>query len=85
MDYVDVIGDKKGGTTTYMLRRQPREWSHVFNIKSLNLTIKVILVYRNPYDIVASTVLLAHYSKSNFAIIKKANITSSYSPEARSG
>ena len=77
VDYVDVIGDKKGGTTTYMLWRQPRKWSDVFNIiKALNVTIKVILVYRNPYDIVASTVLLAHYSKSNFAIIKKANITS---------
>ena len=80
VDHIDVIGDKKGGTTTYMLWKQPTRWSNAFNvIKALNVTLKVILVYRNPYDIVASTILMAHYSNTKFTSIKKANITSIHS------
>ena len=76
VDHIDVIGDKKGGMTAYMLWKQPGKWLDVFSmIKALNVTLKVIVVYRNPYDIVASTVLLAHYSYEEFARIKKANIT----------
>ena len=74
VDHIDVIGDKKGGTTVYLLMKQPKRWSDVFNsIKALNITIMVILVHRNPYDIVASTYLMAHYSLPKFASIKKAN------------
>ena len=74
VDHIDVIGDKKGGTTAYMLWKQPTRWSDAFNIiKALNLTLKVILVYRNPYDIVATTYLYAHHSYKEFANIKKAN------------
>ena len=73
VDHIDVIGDKKGGMTTLMLWRQPSKWSDVFNIiKALNLTLKVVLVYRNPYDIVATTYLYAHHSYEEFASIKKA-------------
>ena len=76
VDHIDVIGDKKGGTTAYMLWKQPTRWSDAFNIiKALNLTLKVILVYRNPYDIVETTYLYAHYSNDEFASIKKANKT----------
>ena len=76
VDHIDVIGDKKGGMTTLMLWRQPSKWAEIFNIiKVLNLTLKVILVYRNPYDIVATTYLYAHHSYEQFASIKKANKT----------
>ena len=80
VDHINVIGDKKGGTTVYLLMKQPRKFSDVFNvIKTLNVTLKVILVHRNPYDIVASTFLLARYSEEEFASIKKANIPNNIS------
>ena len=79
VDHIDVIGDKKGGGTTGMLRKQPEQWLSVFNIlKTLNVTLKVILVFRNPYDTIASNVLLA---KPNYASIKQSNTTIGANPD----
>ena len=82
VDHIDVIGDKKGGRTTQMLLRQPEQWLSVFNtLKTLNVTIKVILVFRNPYDTIASTVLLASHSKPNYVSIKQSNTTIETNPD----
>ena len=81
VDHIDVIGDKKGGGTAGMLRKQPERWLSVFNIlKTLNVTLKVILVFRNPYDTIASSVLLASLSKPNYASIKQSNTTIETNP-----
>ena len=81
IDYIDVIGDKKGGVTTDMLMNQPKDWSSSCDtLKSLNLTLKVILVLRNPYDTIASTILVSKCYK-NFSNIKEFNITQKISPK----
>ena len=75
IDYIDVIGDKRGRATTDLLRSQPKKWSSAYDVlKSLNLTLKVILVLRNPFDIIASTILLNNYP-TEFRDIKRLNIT----------
>ena len=54
IDHVDVIGDLNADITTKLLRSKPDKWSLVYNIlKSLNVTVKIILVIRNPYDNIA--------------------------------
>ena len=81
VDHIDVIGDKKAGMTANLLLTQPEEWSGVYNkLKSFNVTLKVIQVFRNPYDLIATTVLLAYNSKKMFASIKQSNITRGFSP-----
>ena len=80
IDYIDVIGDKKGGGTIHLLSRKPEKWSRVYEIlKSLNVKLKVIQVYRNPYDTIASTLILKNNLKKKFANIKQCNTTSNYS------
>ena len=80
IDYIDVIGDKKGGGTIRLLSRKPKEWSRVYDIlKSLNVKLKIIQVYRNPYDTIATTLLLRNSFKKKFANIKQHNITRKYS------
>ena len=58
-DYIDVIGDKKGGWTAQVLLGNPGQWETVFNRirTAVNLPMKVFHVIRNPYDNVASKVL----------------------------
>jgi hypothetical protein len=49
---LSVIGDKQGGRTSRMLSREPgllNQWSDVLNIE-----MKVLHVYRNPFDNIAS-------------------------------
>ena len=77
VDYVDVIGDKKAGSTTEKFYTQPEKWKRVFNIlTSLGVTLKVIHVIRNPYDNIATLALLSS-SKTHkqFSTIKESNKT----------
>ena len=75
VDYIDVIGDKKAGATTDVLREEPKRWSSVFNIlKSLGVTLKVIHVIRNPYDNIA-TAILFHELHRAFRGAKRSNKT----------
>ena len=81
VDHIDVIGDKKGGVTAHLLLTQPEKWSDAYNIlKSLNVTLKVIQVFRNPYDNIATSVLLQHSGLQTFASIKQSNVTRKLSP-----
>ena len=87
-DYIDVIGDKKGSKTVSLLWKNSEKWLAAFKIlKSLNVTLKVILVLRNPYDVIASSLLLdsyiynMKYSFSRFANIKKNNAIITFSPD----
>ena len=86
-DTINVIGDKRGAKTVSVLNNSKR-WLTAFAIlKSLNVTLKVILVLRNPYDVIASTLLLDHYiyrrkySETKFADYKKSNTTIEFSPD----
>ena len=77
-DYIDVIGDKKAGTTTMMLQRRPDKWSNVFNnLKSLigTMMLKVIHVIRNPYDNIATSFMYSFNSKIEFRNAKQSNET----------
>ena len=81
INYIDVIGDKKGGATVDLLIKNRKKWSSIYDVlKSLNLTLKVILVLRNPYDLIASTVLINHYSRE-YSKIKQLNLTKKFSPD----
>ena len=75
IDHIDVIGDKRGDSTTYMLLTQPKKWLNVFNtLKLLNVTLKVIHVIRNPYDNIATILMYSlHKNKDNFGDVKKRN------------
>ena len=80
VDHIDVIGDKKGGITTQMLATEPDKWSQVYNIlKSLNVSIKVILVIRNPYDNIATGAFYG-FNPNNIANIKQSNNTYNIDP-----
>ena len=83
VDRIDVIGDKKGLITVKMLLENPYKWLVAFNIlKSLNTTMKVINVIRNPYDNIATEVLYrAVVMHNEFAIIKESNETYNISSE----
>ena len=79
IDHIDVIGDKKGGGTIHLLLQKPEEWSRVYDIlKSLNVKLKAIQVYRNPYDIIATTLLLKSTRYTKFASMKDSNVTRQY-------
>ena len=83
VDHIDVIGDKKGRTTTDMLAHDPDSWLKSFNVlKSFNLPIKVIHVIRNPYDNIATAVwYTAIHQRKIFGEIKKSNRTLKMDPE----
>ncbi|XP_065896156.1 uncharacterized protein [Dysidea avara] len=60
VDHIDVIGDKKAGTTTsLLLTRQQKFLSSLETIKSFVDSVKVIHVIRNPYDNIATSVIYA--------------------------
>ena len=83
VDYIDVIGDKKGGTSTKMLLDQPDKWSNILMIfNSLAVSVKVIHVIRNPYDNIATGLLYSYSSPSNFGIVKQSNQTYQFNPNA---
>ena len=69
--YIDVIGDKKGGSTAVMFRKDHDKFESALDkLNSIvSLPIKVIHVIRNPYDNIA-TLILFKYQK-----FKHVNIT----------
>jgi len=77
--FIDVIGDKMGGSTIALFLSSPTRFEHNLNKLQLllNLPVKVFHVIRNPFDNIATRVLHIalkfHYSK--FAMIKKNNTT----------
>ena len=74
VDHIDVIGDKKAGTTTLMLYHDTAEWSKVLRIlRSSVSSVKVIHVIRNPYDNIATDILYASHSINKLLDIKKNN------------
>ena len=76
VDHIDVIGDKKGGTTSELLAYNHEMWLQSFNIvKSLNLPIKVVYVIRNPYDNIATMVLCKAINERNLGKFKQSNET----------
>ena len=58
--YIDVIGDKRGGLTADMMAKNFNIWKSVFlKLKStISLPMKVVRVIRNPYDNIATIVLM---------------------------
>ena len=84
VDHIDVIGDKKGGITTRLLTTKPDKWSHVYDIlQSLNVTIKVIFVIRNPYDNIGTSLFYGRNSYTavnEFGGIKQSNDTYNFDP-----
>ena len=73
--YIDVIGDKKGGTMGMMLTKSPEQWKRYYDmLKSVTgLPVKIFHVIRNPFDNIASTILIkgkVNVSKS-FKELKK--------------
>ena len=82
VDHIDVIGDKKGRTTTDLLAYHPESWLKSFNVlKSFNLPIKVVHVIRNPYDNIATALWYnsIHQGKT-FGSIKQSNKTLKVDP-----
>ena len=67
VDHIDVIGDKKGVSTTGMLLKKPDEWLYCFNIvKSLAGTLKVIHTIHNSYDNIATMILYSLFFAGHF-------------------
>ena len=84
VDHIDVIGDKKGGITAKLLATEPDKWLHVYDILiSLNVTIKVIFVIRNPYDNIGTSLfygLNTNINVNNFGRVKQSNDTYNFDP-----
>ena len=83
VDYIDVIGDKRGDHTIEMFMDHPSNWSSVYNIlQSLNVTLKVIHVIRNPYDNIATLVFFVNTSQTRtFGNVKQSNKTYTFNPK----
>ena len=67
-----------------MIWEHPRQWEDVLNIiKSFNVNLKVIMVFRNPYDIIASDVLTVYEFKSDkiFAEMKQSKAANKVYPK----
>lgn len=77
VDYIDVIGDKRGDRVIEMFMDHPSNWSKVYAIlSSLNVTLKVIHVIRNPYDNIATLAFFVETSsKRTFGSVKQSNKT----------
>jgi len=75
--YIDVIGDKKGGSTAVMYMKDHDKFESVFDkLKSIvSLPIKVIHVIRNPYDNIATSALIDYQRNKqiNITALKKSN------------
>ena len=59
--YIEVIGDKKGGTMARMLMSNPEHWKQTLDrLKSVTgVPVKIFHVIRNPFDNIATTVLFS--------------------------
>ena len=83
-NYIDVIGDKKGGqTTTSFLANVELFQDRLNKLRTLvNLPIKVIHVIRNPYDNIATLAIYRHFhhEHTKVAMAKSNNETVSVNP-----
>ena len=84
--YIDVIGDKMGGTTMKMFFANPRQFEKRLNrlrVLTNNLTVKVFHVIRNPYDNIATMVIYKHvnFNASEVVKIKNSNMVLNASRE----
>lgn len=76
VNHIDVIGDKKGGSTTNLLANHQQSWLKSFNVlKSFNLSMKVVHVVRNPYDSIATFVLYIATGEYSFGKFRQSNKT----------
>ena len=76
VDHIDVIGDKKGGTTADMITYCHWSWLKSFIIlRSLKFPMKVFHVIRNPYDNIATIILVAIMGEEKLGKFKKSNKT----------
>ena len=76
--YINVIGDKHGGKAIKAFLANPKLLeSQLSQLQTLDLTIKVFHVIRNPYDNIATMVMYDHFNKnhSEVAKIKNSNST----------
>ena len=83
VDYIEVIGDKKGRGTTEVLDRKPEKWLQIYNtIKSYVTSMKGIHVIRNPYDNIATLVFFSfdNVTNENFGDIKNSNKAFKFKP-----
>ena len=82
--YIDVIGDKRGGFTSIMYMKDPDKFESTFyKLKSIvSLPMKVIHVIRNPYDNIATSVLLNYHNREHIQIstLKESNNEWSINP-----
>ena len=81
VDYIDAIGDKRGDRVVEMFLDHPHNWSKVYKILlSLNVTLKVIHVIRNPYDNIATLAFFVQTSRTRtFGSVKQSNKTYTFS------
>lgn len=63
-----IIGDKKGGTTTQLLRKHPRAFDNF--LTWIGTQVYIVVVFRNPFDMIATQTYRSHSDK----IISDANI-----------
>ena len=58
-DALKVIGDKSGGRTTQLYAEAPERFARAYKelVQTVRVPVHVIYVVRNPYDIVATSVL----------------------------
>jgi len=72
--YIDVIGDKRGGRMTELLKDSPRLWKKLYDrLKSVTgIPVKIFHVIRNPFDNIATSVLFAskRASETNESIVE---------------
>ena len=86
VDNIDVMGDKFGGGTVKLLLESPTKWLAVFNVlKLLNVTLKVMLVLCNPYDVIASGLMLDGKIMSDlisrYAYFKRNSVIIKFTPK----
>ena len=74
-----VIGDKKAAATSQRYAESPLRFAKVYKelSKTLNIPFQVIHVVRNPYDMIATSVLYAKHLHDQFAS-GEINTTSKY-------
>ena len=70
--YISVIGDKSGGMTANMYSESPEEFVAQYEQlrKTVGIPIKVIHCIRNPYDMLATSVLYRTGSKRSVSSFK---------------
>ena len=57
--YIDVIGDKKGGTNAQLLVVRPKFWERIYNQLKSIAPVKVFHVIRNPFDNIVTSAFFA--------------------------